>query len=475
MTILDIIHTTTVDERVNQAITKAKANQSQLNAMVNFIDPSEQIKQLNNVSKDAKLYGLPIVLKDLVNMKGTLTTGSSKILENYVSPYNATITNKLIQAGAIIIGKSSCDTFGMGGTNMTAATGPVYNPYDLSRMSGGSSGGSAVLVASGVVSMAIGSDTGDSVRKPASFNNIVGVKPTYGRISRYGIIPYASSLDHVGYFTRNVFDAALILEVLAGRDDKDMTSLNSPVPEYSKNLSADLKGKRFGVMSNVLNAIKNPVVLKQFNTLLDQLKAKGAIIVDIKLNEDLMHAMLPTYYIIANAEATANHSNLDGLRFGMQQDGKDVEDIMTHSRTVGFGKLIRKRFVIGSYALFIENQEFLFRKAQKVRRLIVEDITKALSLCDALIAPASNQGALKINDTKTDQLSSEYLIAENYMALANFSGYPSMTLPFAYDEENLPVGINLTCIREAEQMMFNLALGIESCTKLKDQIKEVQS
>jgi aspartyl-tRNA(Asn)/glutamyl-tRNA(Gln) amidotransferase subunit A len=419
------------------------------------------------------LYGIPVVLKDLINMKGTLTTGSSKILQNYISPYDATIVKKLRDAGAVMIGKASCDTFGMGGTNKTAVTGPVHNPYDLSRMSGGSSGGSAVLVASGVVPMAIGTDTGDSIRKPAAFNGVVGVKPTYGRISRYGVIPYASSLDHVGFFTNNVSDAAVTLEILSGRDDLDMTSSLRPVEKYSQTLNGDLKGKRFGIISNVTDTIQNKQTMQQFETLCQKLSAQGAIVTKITLNDDLMKAMLPTYYIIANAEATANHSNLDALRFGVQLEGKDIEETMINSRTAGFGPLLRKRFVIGSYALFTENQEIIFRKAQRVRRLIVQAVAQALNEVDCLIAPASGNGAPLLNESHIDQLSSEYLIAENFMVLGNFSGYPSMTLPFGFDG-NCPLGINLTCRPFEEGLMLNLACGIEELTGLKELICEVQ-
>lgn len=471
MDITMLKHATSVNERVEEALKKAHAYQVELNAMVSFIDPSEQINDLKKIDASVALYGVPIVLKDLVNMKGTLTTGGSGILANYVSPYDATITEKLKAAGAIIIGKSSCDTFGMGGTNMTAWTGPVANPYDLNRMSGGSSGGSAVLVASGVVPMAIGTDTGDSIRKPASYNNVVGLKPTYGRISRYGVIPYASSLDHVGVFTRNVKDASLALAVLAGRDDKDMTSLDLPVTNYADLLNSDITGRRIGVIQNVIDAIKKPETLKLFKDLCAQLEAKGAIIKAIHLDEKLMHAFLPTYYIIANAEATANHANLDGLRFGVLHEGKSMEESMILSRSAGFGKLLKKRFVIGSYALFTENQEEVFRKAQKVRRLIVEDLDRVLSEVDVLIAPASSQGAPKFDDVSIDQLSSEYLIAENYMALANFSGYPSITVPMGM-VDNLPVGINLSSAAFTEQLLLDVALAIEETTGIKDVVKE---
>jgi aspartyl-tRNA(Asn)/glutamyl-tRNA(Gln) amidotransferase subunit A len=472
MDIKSLIKSTSVEKRVDDAVKLSHSVQDTLNAMVSFIDPKDQLITLGQLSKELPLYGVPIILKDLVNMKDTRTTGSSGILDNYISPYDATITKKLKEAGAIIIGKSSCDTFGMGGTNMTAWTGPVHNPYDLSRMSGGSSGGSAVLVATGVVPMAIGTDTGDSIRKPASFNNIVGLKPTYGRISRYGVIPYASSLDHVGVFTRNVKDAALSLEVLSGRDDKDMTSSFHPVEKYSELLTGSLVGKKIGIIQNVIDSIHNQETLNQFNDLCQKLEEKGAIIKPIHLNEDLMHAYLPTYYIVANAEATANHSNLDSLRFGVLKEGKTMDESMILSRTAGFGKLLKKRFVIGSYALFTENQDEVFRKAQKVRRLIVEDIKRALEDIDVIMAPASSQGAPKFDDAATDLLSSEYLIAENYMALANFSGYPSITVPMGY-VEGLPVGVNLTAYAFEETKLLDIAYGIECTTGLANVIKEV--
>lgn len=453
------------------AVEKAQVFQEDLNALVSIVDPTEQLKDLEGKVAKHPLFGVPVVLKDLVNMKKTITTGSSFILENYESPYDATITQKLKEVGAIIIGKASCDTFGMGGTNMTAATGPVHNPYDLSRMSGGSSGGSAVLVASGVVPMAIGSDTGDSVRKPASYNNIVGFKPSYGRISRYGVIPYASSLDHVAFFTQNVSDAASTLEVLAGRDDHDMTSSYKAVEDYSNLLKGDLKGKKIGILKNVIDSIQVVETKDLFNDLISKLKAQGAEIINISLKDELMHAFLPTYYIIANAEATANHSNLDGLRFGVAKEGTNIEEVMTASRTSGFGPLLRKRFVIGSYALFIENQEKIFRKAQKVRRLIVEDLNRAFNECDVLIAPASAQGAPKIGDNSADQLSSEYLIAENFMALANFAGTPSITIPMGF-VSNLPIGVNINAKAFEEAKLLDIAYGFEKICGLNDYVKE---
>ena len=439
-----------IEQEVMEAVSLARKQQPLLNAMVSFMEVDEAISEAKN--SNGKMAGLPIVLKDNVLTKGVRTTGSVQILDNYIGAYDATITKKLKDAGAVIIGKSALDGLGMGGTGTNCHTGFVHNPYDLNRMAGGSSVGSAVLVASGAVAFAIGSDTGDSVRKPASFVGIVGVKPTYGRISRYGIIPYASSLDHVGYFTRSVEDAALALEVLAGRDDKDMTSSTREVEDYLANLNGDLRGKKIGILKNVIDAIKKDQTLALFNELIEKCVNAGATVHMINMDQTRLQACLPVYYIIANSEATANHSNLDGVRFGMQEWGDSLEELMTNSRTKGFS--------------------FLLRKAQKVRRLLVEDYKTALSDIDVLIAPASGDVAPLLTDTSADQLSARYLIAENHMVLGNFSGYPSMTIPMG-KIDGLPIGINITAKPFEEQVMFDIALGMENLTGCKNMTAEV--
>lgn len=466
----ELRETTTVRERVAEAVRKAHASQSRLNAVVTFCDVEEQLEALKD-KPEGPMYGMPIVLKDNVCTKGILTTASSRILGNYIPVYNAHIVDKLKAAGAVIIAKASMDELAMGGTNLTAATGPVYNPYDTSRMAGGSSGGSAALVAAGVVPFAVGSDTGDSVRKPASFCGVLGMKPTYGRISRYGIIPYSSSLDHVGYFTRSALDAAEALKVLAGRDDRDMTSSDREVPDYAAALNDDVRGRRVAVFKNVIEALPNPEVRMMFDGLIASLKEKGAVVEEVSLREDLLKAILPAYYLIANCEATANHSNLDGIRFGVRQPGESMEDVMIHSRTEGLCSLIRKRFVIGSYGLFVENQEKLFRQAQRVRRLIVEEVAEVMKNYELLVAPASGDVAPKLDDHSRDELSDGYLIAENHMVIGNFTGYPSCTVPMGY-LNGLPVGFNMTAKAWDEQSLFDFAAAIENITGLKDAAAE---
>ena len=381
-------------------IEKINAVQPKLNAVVTMIDEDTN-------TNTGKLSGVSVALKDNISTCGIRTTASSRILDNYVPVYDATIVKKLREAGADFVCKASMDELGMGGTNKNAYTGVVHNPYDLDRIPGGSSGGCAALVAAGCVPLAIGTDTGDSVRKPAAYCGVVGVKPTYVRISRYGIIPYASSLDHVGYFTTNVKDAALALEVLAGRDDHDMTSSYEVVGEYKT---------------------------------------------------------------IANAEATANHSNLDGIRFGMREDGQDLEEVMTNTRTKGFSSYVRARFVIGSYSLFEENQDRLFRKAQKIRRLIVQAYAKMFEECDAVLSVAAPTIAPLINES-SDVRFGVSSFAEEHMQLQNFSGYPSITLPLG-KVDSMPVAVNLTCKPFEEQKMFDVSSAIEECTGLKGQCLE---
>ncbi|MEG0327148.1 MAG: amidase family protein [Erysipelothrix sp.] len=424
-----------------------------LNAVVSYVDLE--------TSGSGSIEHWDIALKDNINMKGTLTTASCELLSNHVSIYNATVVDKLLAAGANICAKTSMDELGMGGTNLSAITGPVKNPYDLDRISGGSSGGSAALVGAHAVRVALGTDTGDSIRKPAAYCGAVGVKPTYGRISRYGVIPYASSLDHVGYFTQNVEDAAVMLEVLAGRDDLDMTSSFEPVENYATLLDLDLKGKRIGVFKDVQDVIGNESMLQQFASLCEQLEAQGAILVDKHMNLELLRAMLPVYSVISNSEAVANHANLDGVRYGKSQPGDDLESIMKATRSQGFSSMIKRRFVYGAYALDDDNQEDVFNQAKRVRRMIVDAYATMIEDVDIMIACASGVIAPKLNENTHNERSDEYLIAENHMVINNFTGYPSMTIPFGYVDA-MPIGLNISAKPFKEATMFAYAKAIET-------------
>lgn len=471
---LDTMKEQEIKTRCETALEKLKALQPQLNAIVTFVDIDEQLEELKDIDADAPLYGMPVVLKDNISTCGIRTTASSRILDNYVPVYDAAIAEKLKAAGAVIIAKASMDELGMGGTNKNAYTGKVSNPYDLARISGGSSGGSAVSVAAGAVAVSIGTDTGDSVRKPAAYNGIIGVKPTYGRISRYGIIPYASSLDHVGYFTTNVEDACTMLEVLAGRDDRDMTSSMRPVEAYRALLDSDVSGKVIGVLDNVQEAISDERVKENLNALLSRLEARGAQIRHVRMPQELMETVLPVYLTIANAEATANHSNLDGIRYGMREPGESVEEVMKHSRTKGFSAYVRKRFIIGSYSLFVENQDKLFRKAQKIRRLIVDHFRELLQECDCIIASAAPGVAPLEHEAADEAMGAQHLVADNHMVLGNFSGCPSMTLPSGF-LDGLPIAVNITCRPFEEVTMFNIGKAIEEESGLADNTVEVKA
>lgn len=434
--------------------------QPDLNCVTEFAaDPAQSVQ-------GGKLDGIQVALKDNVSTAGLRTTASSEILDNYVPVYDATIVQKLKDAGAIIVCKTAMDELGMGGTGLNACTGPVGNPWDLSRIPAGSSSGSAAVVAAGAVPLAIGTDTGDSIRKPAAYCGIVGVKPTYGRISRYGIIPYASSLDHVGYFTTGIEDAALALEVLAGRDDHDMTSSNLPVENYAENLNGSLKGRKIGILTNITDRITDPQVRQAFEDLMQQAKEQGAEIVNVRMPDELMDFIAPVYKTIANAEATANHSNLDGLRFGVRKPGESVEEVMTASRTAGFSSQVRERFVVGSYSLFEENQDRIFRKAQKIRRLLVEAYAGLFEQADVIAAPATPDIAPLVEDVLNRPKDAKDRFENEYLQLANFSGYPSLTMPMG-TKDGMPLGISLTARPFAEQELFDTALGLENLTGMK--------
>ena len=456
-----------VEKNVQRCAALSEDAQKKLNAIVTFIDPSEQIEAVKKMDESLPLYGVPIAIKDNFNTKGIRTTASSRILDNYVPIYDPTGIKKLKDAGAILFAKTSMDELGMGGTNLNAYTGKVNNPYDVNRISGGSSGGSAALVAEGVVPVAMGTDTGDSIRKPAAYCGIVGFKPTYGRISRYGVIPYASSLDHVGFFTTCIKDAARMLQVCAGRDDHDMTSSYEKIEEYEKNLNSDIRGKKIAILDNVMNSIEDQRIVDNFNEVIEKLEKRGAIVERVSMDETLLQTLLPVYLIIANAEACANHSNLDGVRFGMREEGHDLEEIMINSRTKGFSSAVRKRFVLGSYSLFVENQEKLFRKAQKVRRVIVDEYKKILEQYDCVIASAAPTVAPHPEDSVGEKMSDTYLVAENFMVLGNMSGYPSLTLLSGF-VEGLPIGINVTAKAFDEQNLLNICKAIEEETGLEN-------
>ena len=460
--------TTTPEELFDKATTLASYFQDDYNSFVTIVDKCKY------KDRDSKLNGIPYALKDNFSTSGILTTASSNILKDYVPVYDATVYKKLKSAGAVLVGKTVLDELAMGGTGTTGHTGIVRNPWDKERMIGGSSAGSAAAVALGIVPFSIGSDTGDSVRKPASHGGLVGFKPTYGRISRYGLFAFASSLDHVAMFTRNVKDMAIVTDVLKGKDINDMTTLNNDNKVYEDSIDNDIKGKKLFYIKEICGkeTYKDSddkellKVLDDFHKTVDKLEEIGFEVKEVSMDKALLEAIYPTYMCISCAEATSNNSNLTGIPFGPRGEGESVEEIMFDARTKGFSELIKRRFILGSYILQRENQEKLFLNAQRVRRMIVDKMNEFFKEYDGMIAPCSGGPASKFDST-SEKLSDRYLILENHLAIGNFGGFPSITLPFTM-VDGLPVGVNLTGRVREDDVVLNMANKIESITGLKD-------
>lgn len=456
-----IANGTNPEELFKESIALAKASQKDYNPFITIMEDYQCEKSNSN------LFGIPYALKDNISTKGILTTASSNILKNYVPIYDATIYQKLKASGAVLIGKTVLDELAMGGTGTTGHTGIVKNPWDETRQIGGSSAGSAAAVALGIVPFAIGSDTGDSVRKPAAYGGIVGFKPTYGRISRYGLFAFASSLDHLGIFARNVKDIAIVTDIAKGHDEHDMTSLPDDNINYVDNLNDSVKGKKlFYIKEAMENAPKD--ILDNFNSVIEKCQSIGMEVSAESIDKDLLLALYPTYMAISCAEATSNDSNLTGIHFGVRGEGKTPEEIITDARTKGFSELIKRRFVIGSYILQRENQEKLFLNAYRVRRMIVNKINDLFKKYDGLIMPAAAGIAPKFGE-KTDKLSDKYLILDNHLCIGNFGGYPSITIPSGF-VDNMPVAINITGRVKEDSLVLNIANQLESTMNYKNQV-----
>lgn len=464
----------TKKELFEKSIELAHTYQKDYNAFVTIL---EDVKE----EKDGPLSGIPYALKDNISTKGILTTGSSNILKNYIPVYDATVYKKLKESGAVLMGKTVLDELAMGGTGTTGHTGIVRNPWDKTRMIGGSSAGSAAAVSLGIVPFAIGSDTGDSIRKPASFGGVVGFKPTYGRISRYGLFAFASSLDHVGCFARNVKDIAYVTDILKGQDELDMTSLPDTKETYSDHLQDSIQGKKLFYIKEACTLsdenqgdIEVKETLIKFQETLEKLKKIGFEIEEVEFGKDLLQAIYPSYIAISCAEATSNNANLTGILYGERGEGNSIEEIMFDARTKGFSELIKRRFILGSYILQKENQEKLFLNAKRVRRLIVNRMNELFSTYDGLIMPTSGGIAPKFEE-KSDRLSERYLLLENHLIIGNFGGYPSITIPSGF-VENMPISINLTGRQMEDKEVLNMAYKIEETLGYKDQIaKEGQN
>ena len=414
--------------------------------------------ELDKSSTTQPLHGTPIAVKDNICVRGLQTSCGSRILGDYHPPYNATVIERLHNAGAVIIGKTNCDEFAMGSSNENSAFGPVRNPWDTTKVPGGSSGGSAAAVASGIVPVALGSDTGGSVRQPASLCGIVGLKPTYGRNSRYGLVAFASSLDQVGVFARNVSDAANVLGVIAGRDDFDSTTADVAVPDYAAALSTDIKGARIGFPQALFGAGLDDEVGKAVKAVVETYRELGAEIIDV----GLPHARyaIAVYYIIATAEASSNLARFDGVRYGFRaEDAPELRQMYRKTREEGFGPEVKRRIMLGTYVLSAGYYDAYYRKAQQVRALIRNDFLDAFKQCDAIITPTSPTAAFSLGEKVDDPLA--MYLNDIYTVTANLAGVPGLSAPCGLSSERLPIGYQLLGPYWSEPTLFKLAHAYE--------------
>ena len=453
---------------VEEAIKRAKENKDNAFELINEEGAKAFATSLGEPEVDNPLWGVPYFSKDNFSTKGLETTASSNILAGYIPVFDATVIAKLKERKAVLLGKTTLDELAMGGTGTTGHKGKTYNPYDSKHehMIGGSSCGSAAAVAASVVPFALGSDTGDSVRKPASYAGLVGMKPTWGRISRYGLFPFAPSLDHVGYFTRDVYGSAVLLDVLAGRDLHDSTSSTEPVEKYEADLEKPVKGLKVAVLKEIVDSITDCELRAHFDKSVEALKKQGVVVDYVSFDRQLLESCYATYIVISCAEATSNNANLDGIKFGPYRGGKTYQEVMYNARTQGFSELIKRRFVIGSYCLMRENQEELFLRAQRNRAKIVDEVNKILKDYDFIYVPAA-PGPAPLFVSASDKLSDEYLIADNHLCLGNFAGLPSITLPLCY-EKGLPIGVNFMGRAFEEKKLFQISAAFERLSGLAE-------
>jgi aspartyl-tRNA(Asn)/glutamyl-tRNA(Gln) amidotransferase subunit A len=407
------------------------------------------------------LAGIPTGIKDNLCLRGTPTTCGSRILENFVPPYDATVTQKLAAAGAVVVGKTNLDEFAMGSSTENSAYQVTANPWDTSRVPGGSSGGSAAAVAADECVVALGSDTGGSIRQPASFCGVVGLKPTYGLVSRFGLVAYASSLDQIGPFGRTVEDAAILLGAIAGHDPKDSTSLDVPLPDYTECLIPDLKGKRVGVITETFGEGLDGEVADAVQTAIQQLKELGAEIQEISCPR--FRYGLPTYYVIAPSEASANLARYDGVKYGYRSESADnLLSMYTQTRAQGFGAEVKRRIMIGTYALSAGYYDAYYLKAQKVRTLIKEDFEAAFAKVDVLVCPTAPTTAFKAGEKTADPLS---MYLSDLMTIpVNLAGLPGLSLPCGMDAQGLPIGLQIIGNVLREDLVLQTAYAYEQST-----------
>jgi len=407
------------------------------------------------------LTGIPLAQKDIFCADGWRTTCGSKMLSNFVAPYDATVIAKFNAAGAVCLGKTNMDEFAMGSSNETSFYGPVKNPWNIETVPGGSSGGSAAAVAARLAPAATGTDTGGSIRQPAALTNLTGIKPSYGRVSRYGMIAFASSLDQGGPMAQTAEDAALLLNVMAGFDPRDATSVEQAVPDYAATLNRDIKGLRIGLPKEYFGTGLSPDVAKIIETAVNEYKKLGAQVVEVSLPNS--HLAVPCYYVLAPAEASSNLARFDGARYGYRApEYSDLIDMYQKTRAQGFGAEVKRRIMIGTYALSAGYYDAYYLKAQQLRRLIAEDFKQAFKVCDVILGPTSPTTAFKLGE-KSDDPVAMYL-SDIYTISVNLAGLPGMSIPAGFDAKGLPVGLQLIGRYFDEARLLNVAHQYQQVT-----------
>jgi aspartyl-tRNA(Asn)/glutamyl-tRNA(Gln) amidotransferase subunit A len=425
----------------------------------------EQAARIDRMAAEGKeipsLGGVPVGVKDVMSTRGVRTTAGSKILEKYIPPYDCTAVRRLETAGAVVLGKMNCDEFAMGSSNENSAYGPVRNPRDLSRVPGGSSGGSAAAVAADMAVFTLGSDTGGSIRQPASFCGVVGLMPTYGRVSRYGLIAFASSLDHIGPLTKSVKDAARVLQTIAGRDPMDSTSADVPVPDYVAELEKPIRGLKLGVAKEYFGEGLDDEVRQAVEAAIEKFKELGCEIVPVSLPHTPY--AIPTYYLIATAEASSNLARYDGVRYSHRARGvKTLSEMYRRSRDEGFGAEVKRRIMLGTYALSAGYYDAYYLKAQKVRMLLTRDFDAAFAKVDAIVTPTSPTAAFRLGEKSNDPLA--MYLADIYTVTADLAGIPGISIPCGETREKLPIGLQILGKHFDEATILRVAHAYEQAS-----------
>lgn len=445
-------------ELTQHYLDRIKQHNKNLNCYITVCEETalEQAKQADERIANGThtpITGIPIAQKDIFCTKGIKTTCGSKMLDNFIAPYESTVTQKFHQAGAVMLGKTNMDEFAMGSSNETSFYGPVKNPWDLNKVPGGSSGGSSACLAAGLAAGATGTDTGGSIRQPASLTGICGIKPTYGRISRWGMIAFASSLDQAGPFAQTAEDMAILLNVMSGFDEKDSTSAKHPVPNYTADLNNSIEGLKIGVPTDYFNEHLDPQIAECIKTALRQYQELGATLHDIELPHN--DQATAAYYVIAPAECSSNLSRFDGVRYGHRcENPKDLKDLYQRSRAEGFGAEVKRRIMTGTYALSSGYYDAYYLKAQKIRRLVKQDFTKAFEQVDVIMGPASPSIAFNIGERSDDPIS--MYLSDMYTIAVNLAGLPGACIPAGF-VNNMPVGLQIIGNYFDEAKMLNIA------------------